>query len=209
MTRTQARTSILLLSTTLLLGGCFGSKSEPVYVASEEVDPIEAPAGLDQPDTRNIYDIPGYSLPELAAQGNPENPPEVQPSSVAEQSRSQIRFGRTGLYLAVEDVPDSVWRRLGFTLNRGGMQVRQVDENQRRYVFSFSHEPIQPEQGFFGRLTFWSSPDRVDYSGEYVARVDDETREGVTRVELLDSDGSVVELERAEFVLARLRERLG
>ena len=24
---------------------------------------------LDQPDTRNIYDIPGYSVPELAAQG--------------------------------------------------------------------------------------------------------------------------------------------
>lgn len=206
---TRTRTSILLLSTTLLLSGCFGSKSEPIYVTSEEVDPIEAPPGLDQPTTRNIYDIPGYSLPELAAQGNPENPPEVQPSSVAEQSRSQIRFGPTGLYLAVEDMPDSVWRRLGFTLNRGGMQVRQADEDRRRYVFSFSHEPIEPREGFFGRLAFWSSPDPIDYSGEYVARVDDETREGVTRVELLDTDGSVVELERAEFVLARLRERLG
>lgn len=207
---TQTRTVLILsLSTAFVLAGCFNSERDPVYVASEEIEPIEAPPGLDQPSTRNIYDVPGYSLPELAAQGNPENPPEVQPSSVAEQSRSQIRFGPKGLYLAVEDVPDSVWRRLGFTLNRGDMQVRQVDENERRYIFSFNHEPVQPDVGFLDRLTFWSSPDPVDYSGEYVARVGNKASDGVTAVELLDADGSVVELERAEFVLARLRERLG
>lgn len=197
------------LAIALLLGGCFNSERDPVYVSSQEIDPIEAPPGLDQPSTRDIYDVPGYSLPELAAQGDQEAPPEVQPSAVAEKSRSQIRFGPTGLYLAVEDTPDSVWRRLGFTLNRGGMAVRQVDEDQRRYVFSFSHDPIEPEVGVFERLTFWSSADAIDYSGEYVARVADESSDGVTRVELLDTDGSVVELDRAEFVLARLRERLG
>lgn len=208
MTRTRT-VFIISLSTAFLLGGCFNSERDPVYVASEEIDPIEAPPDLDKPSTRNIYDVPGHSLPELAAQGNPESPPEVQSSSVAEQSRSQIRFGPNGLYLAVEDVPESVWRRLGFTLNRGGMEVREADEDERRYVFSFSHEPVQPDVGFFDRLTFWSTPDPVDYSGEYVARVSDESSDGVTRVELLDSDGSVVELKRAEFVLARLRERLG
>lgn len=208
MTRTRT-VLILSLTTAALLGGCSNGKREPVYVSSDEIDPIEAPPGLDQPRTRDIYDIPGYSLPELAAQGDQESPPEVQPSSVAEKSRSQIRFGPTGLYLAVEDVPDSVWRRLGFTLNRGDMQVKRVDEDQRRYVFRFNHEPIQPDPGLFDRLTFWSSPDAIDYSGEYVARVASEPRDGVTRVELLDGDGNVVEMERAEFVLARLRERLG
>jgi len=207
---TQTRTVFIIsLATVVLLGGCFGSGSDPVYVASDEIEPIEAPPGLDAPRTRNIFDIPGYSLPELAAQGNQERPPEVQPSSVAEKSRSQIRFGPNGLYLAVEDMPDSVWRRLGFTLNRGGMQVVQVDEDERRYVFSFSHEPVQADVGLFDRLTFWSSPGVADYSGEYVARIAGETRDGVTRVELLDADGSVIEMERAEFVLARLRERLG
>jgi uncharacterized lipoprotein len=207
---TRSRTIFILsLAMTLLLAGCFGSERDPVYVSSEEIEPIEAPPGLDQPRTRNIYDVPGYSLPELAAQGEQERPPEVQPSSVAEQSRSQIRFGPTGLYLAVEDQPDSVWRRLGFTLNRGGMQVEEVDEGQRRYVFRFSHEPIEPDTGILDRITFWSSPEAIDYSGNYVARVATQADNGVTRVELLDSDGSVVELDRAEFVLARLRERLG
>lgn len=208
MTRTRSL-FILSLAMVLLLGGCFNRERDPVYVSSEEIDPIEAPPGLDRPQTRNIYDVPGYSLPELAAQGEQERPPEVQPSAVAERSRSQIRFGPTGLYLAVEDQPDSVWRRLGFTLNRGGMQVEQVDENQNRYVFRFSHEPIEPDVGFFDRLTFWSSPEATDYSGSYVARVAESADSGVTRVELLDEDGSVVDLDRAEFVLARLRERLG
>lgn len=208
MTRTRNQ-CILCLATSLLLAGCFNSERDPVYVASEEVDPIQAPPGLDQPTTRNIYEVPGYSLPELAAQGEQERPPEVQTSAVAEQSRSQIRFGPTGLYLAVEDQPDSVWRRLGFTLNRGGMQVERVYEDQRRYVFRFSHDPIQPDVGFFDRLTFWSSPEPIDYSGSYVARIAREADNGVTRVELLKTNGGVVELERAEFVLARLRERLG
>lgn len=208
MTRTRT-CFIFALAISLLLGGCFNRERDPVYVSSEEIEPIEAPPGLDEPRTRNLYEVPGYSLPELAAQGEQERPPEVQPSAVAEQSRSQIRFGPTGLYLAVEDQPDSVWRRLGFTLNRAGMQVEQVDENQRRYVFRFTHEPIQPDAGFFDRLTFWSSPEAIDYSGRYVARVGDRTEGGVTRVELLDADGSVVAMDRAEFVLARLRERLG
>jgi len=206
---TQTRTVFILMVAAGLLSGCFGSERDPIYVSSEEVEPIEAPPGLDEPRTRDIYEVPGYSLPELAAQGEQERPPEVQTSAVAEQSRSQIRFGPTGLYLAVEDTPQSVWRRLGFSLNRSGMQVRQAEESQRRYVFRFDHEPIQPDTGFFDKVTFWSRPDPIDYSGEYVARVAERAENGVTRVELLDTDGSVVPLDRAEFVLARLRERLG
>ncbi|MDZ7791607.1 MAG: hypothetical protein U5L08_14155 [Xanthomonadales bacterium] len=208
MTRTRT-IFVLLLAASLLLGGCFNRERDPIYVSSEEISPIEAPSGLDQPNTRDTYDVPGYSLPELAAQGDQEQPPEVQPSSVAERSRSQIRFGPTGLYLAVEDQPDSVWRRLGFSLDRGDMKVQQVDESERSYRFRLSHEPIRPEIGVFDRLTFWSSPEAIDYSGVYVARVAGESDEGVTRVELLDAEGDVIEMDRAEFVLARLRERLG
>lgn len=208
MTRTRIL-FIFSLAAALLLGGCFNRERDPIYVASEEIKPIEAPPGLDQPRIRDTYDVPGYSLPELAAQGEQEQPPQVQPSSVAEQSRSQIRFGPTGLYLAVEDEPNSVWRRLSFTLNRAGMQVQQVNEGQRRYRFRFSHDPIRPDYGVFDRLTFWSRPEAIDYSGEYVARVAEASERGITRVELLDADGSVIEMDRAEFVLARLRERLG
>lgn len=202
-------TLVITLAGAMLLGGCFNRDAEPIYVASEEVKPIEAPQGLDEPEVRSNFEVPGYSLPELAAQGDQEKPPRVQPSAEAEKSRSHIRFGRTGLYLAVEDEPDSVWRRLGFSLDRGDMEIRRSDEDERRYIFRFSHEAFRPEQTFWRRMAFWSRPEKVDYSGDYIARVAGRGEDGATRVELLDSDGEVLDMEQAEFVLARLRERLG
>lgn len=208
----RARIVFILMPAALLtLAACSSRGKQPIYVASEEVKPIEAPPGLDQPEVRNIYEVPGYSLPELAAQGKQEEPPEVQPSSVAEQSRSQIRFGRTGLYLAVQGPAESVWQNLRNLLDQNGMQLERIEERQRRYWFHFSHEPIRPEIGFFDRLTFWSRPETIDYSGDYIARVVEEESRGkvITRVELLDADGQVIDMDRAEFVLARLREQLG
>jgi len=199
---------LLALSLIALLGGCFNRDRQPVYVASQEVKPIEVPDDLSAPDTRRLFEVPGYSLPELAAQGDQEVPPRVLSSSEAERSRSHIRFGPTGLYLAVEDEGDSVWRRLGFPLNRAGMSVRDGDQAQRRYRFRLDHEPIVAEPSGFARLAFWRSDEIIDYSGEYIAEVEGESASR-TRVRLLNPDGSVIEMERAEFVLDKLRERLG
>lgn len=201
------RFTVLFLAVALV-SACFSRDRQPVYADSDEVKPIEAPPGLSQPQPRSTFEVPGYSLPELAAQGDEARPPQVLPSAEAERSRSHIRFGPTGLYLQVEDTPDSVWRRLGFTLNRAGMNVREIDEDERRYRFRFSHDPIVSRRTGLARLAFWRSDEVIDYSGVYVAEVERES-DGVTRVSLLDADGSVVEMERAEFVLARLRERLG
>ena len=88
----------------LLTAGCgFMRDKEPIYATSEEVPPIEVPEGLDAPDTQASFEIPGYSLPELAAQGDETRPPQVLTSAEAEQARSRIRFGPAGLYLEVDD----------------------------------------------------------------------------------------------------------
>lgn len=203
MTRT-----LLLLLLAALLSGCFNRERQPVYADSEEVDPIEVPDGLTPPEPRSTFEVPGYSLPELAAQGNEERPPRVLPSAEAERSRSHIRFGPTGLYLEVRDEADSVWRRLGFTLNRAGMSVREIDESERRYRFSFHHEPMESDRTGWARLAFWRSNEIIDYSGTYLAEIKPENGE-ITRVALLDEDGRILDMERAEFVLATLRDRLG
>jgi hypothetical protein len=81
--------------------------------------------------------VPGYFLPELAAQGTKPARRGCSPAPRPSASRSHIRFGSTGLFLEVQDEPDSVWRRLGFTLNRDGMSVQEIDDSQRRYRFRF------------------------------------------------------------------------
>jgi uncharacterized lipoprotein len=198
---------LLLLLTAIVMAGCFNRDRQPIYVDSEEVPAIEVPDGLSEPGFRPTYRIPGYSLPQLAAAGDEARPPRILSSTEAEASRSHIRFGPTGLFLEVDDEPDSVWRRLSFSLNRSGMSVRQVDESSRRYRFEFQHAPEEIEPTGFARLAFWRDREVADYSGIYLAEVQADGNR--TRVALLGQSGEVLDMERAEYVLAVLRERLG
>ncbi len=198
----------------LLLGLCagcsFSGDKTPMYAASEEVPPLQVPEGLDQPQTRSNFEIPGFSLPELAARGDESRPPEVLTSEEAENAQSRIRFGPTGLYLEVDDEAASVWRRLGSAFDQGGMSINQVLDRQRRYEVRFSHEPIEvSDRGWLGSVfLFWKAPEYIDYSGTYLFEVQRETSD-TTRVAILDENGEVLPMERAEFVLNRLRDRLG
>ena len=201
--------SILLLAG--MAAGCvFNRNDEPIYAASEEVPPLRVPEGLNAPETQATFEIPGYSLPELAARGDETRPPRVLTSAEAEKARSRIRFGPTGLYLEVDDQAASVWRRLGFALNRGDMAIDRVLDDERRYRVRFSHDPILvAERGWFKKVfLFWKSPDYINFSGTYLFEVQRETTD-TTRVAILDENGNVLAMERAEFVLARLQERLG
>lgn len=202
---------LVLLGLAVMLVGC-GTRGDdrPVYVQSEEIQPLRVPAGLSQPRFENQFEIPGYSLPDLAAGGDESMPPRVLSSAEAEASRSRIRFGPTGLYLEVDDEAASVWRRLGFALNRGEMSVEQVLADQRRYAMRFIHEPIQVSRR--GRLSqmflFWRAPEFLDYSGRYLIEVQRETPIR-TRVAILGENGEVLPMPQAEFILARLQDRLG
>lgn len=207
--RSSTAKALLSVLLSVFLAGCFGSRN-PVYVASEEVPPIRVPEGLSQPDRQSTFEIPGFSLPELAARGDQSRPPQVLPSSEAEQARSRVSFGPTGLYLQVEDEAASVWRRLTFALDRGGMSIEEVLFDDRRFVTRFTHEPIQASQrGFISRLfLFWRSPEVIDYSGLYQLEVQRETAQ-TTRVAIFDREGSILPMEQAEYVLIRLQRRLG
>lgn len=182
----------------------------PAYVGSDEVPPIETPPGLNEPQTASNFEIPGYSLPELAAQGDESRPPRVLTSAEAEQARSRIRFGPQGLYLEVDETAADTWRELGDALDEGDMSIDQVLDSQRRFRVLFDHEPIQiTQRNLIEKLfMFWKSPEYLDYSGTYLFEVQRETTDR-TRVAILDADGNILAMQRAEFVLDRLRERLG
>ncbi len=168
------------------------------------------PDDLSEPEVRPIFEIPGYSLPELAAQGDESVPPQVLTSAEAERARSRILFGSSGLYLQVDDEPASVWRRLGFALNRGEMAVQDVQPDERRYRVAFEHDPIVvAKRGFFQKVVlFWSAPEFIDFSGTYQFEVQPESSR-TTRIAIFDEAGDIVPMERAEFVLSRLQQRLG
>ena len=89
------------------------------------------PDDLSEPEVRPIFEIPGYSLPELAAQGDESVPPQVLTSAEAERARSRILFGSSGLYLQVDDEPaeDDAWydfQLVGLRALRDGVEVGTI-----------------------------------------------------------------------------------
>lgn len=206
MNRLFAKLFVLLLLA-VVLSACAGRDRQPVYLAGEEVEPIRTPDHLDDPEVRTTFQVAGYFLPEMAGQHD-ARPPRVLPSAEAERSRSHIRFGPRGLFLEVEDDAESVWRRLGFSLDRGGMQLRDVRPDRLQYDFHFSDDPTIIDRRGLSRLVFWRSPEQIDHSGDYVAEVEP-AGEQASRVLLMDSGGDLLDMERAEHVLSVLRERLG
>lgn len=206
MNRFSLNLSILVLAV-LVLGACAGRDRPPVYVQSEEIEPIRVPQGLDEPQVRSAFQVGGYFLPEMAAQHD-ARPPRVLPSAEAERSRSHIRYGPRGLFLEVQDDAASVWRRLGFSLNRAGMQIQEVREERKQYAFRFNDDPMIIERSGLSRLAFWRSTDAVDHSGDYLVEVES-ISDQVTRVLLMDRAGNLLDMDQAEHVLSVLRERLG
>lgn len=197
----------LTLLAIAMLTACAG-RGMPIYVGSEEISPLRVPDHLDTPETRSTYEVPGFFMPELATRSDQGRPPTVQSSAEAEASRSQILFGARGLFLEVQDSHDSVWRRLGFSLNRAGMRINQQDERAQRYQFVLDHEGILIQPRGLERMAFWRSTEIIDYSGEFVAEIVP-IGEMRTRVNLINTDGSLVDMDQAEYVLGLLRERLG
>lgn len=198
---------LVVLTLTGVIAGCTLGGSDDLYLRSAEVEPIRAPAGLDQPRVRGTFRVAGYSLPEMAGQ-NEDRPPRVLTSAEAESSQSHIRFGQYGLYLEVEDELASVWRRLGFTLNRDNMTVETADADEHRYAFAFDPEPMIVERRGLARLAFWEPSERIDHGGRYVVELQAESEDS-TRVILLDENGELIDMPRAEYVLSILRDRLG
>jgi uncharacterized lipoprotein len=190
-----------------VLSGCTLGDSDQIYLKSAEVEPIRVPAGLDQPRVRGTFRVAGYALPEMAGQ-NEDRPPRVLTSAEAEASRSRIRFGQYGLYLEVEDELSSVWRRLGFSLNRGDMTIESADTEEQRYSFAFDPEPIVIERRGLARLAFWERSERLDHGGRFVVELEPQSEDS-TRVILLDESGALLDMAQAEYVLSILRDRLG
>jgi len=200
---------VLALIVSWALTGCAGT-NEPLYLDAEEVSDLEVPDTLDRPTTRPDYEVPGYYLPQLAASRDMGRPPQVQSSVDAEASNAQIRFGERGLHLEVEAPAEQVMVDLGEVLNNQqvGLTVVQKDDQTQQFDFRYRHDAIVIPKSGLGRLLFWRTPEVIDHSGEYQVKVV-AIGSARARVELVGAQGQLLDLDRAEHILAILRRRLG
>lgn len=204
----MARKIILGLFICLALSACGSNKK--LYLDSREAKPLEVPPGLDMPNQESALFIPGVAAPELAGRAE-ARPPLVLSSKEAELSNANIRYGDGALFLLVEDEPDSVWRRLGFTLNRAGMTLAERQVDQRIYRFSYNQPAsLYDTRSFWDTVFFWRNSDPVDYSGTYQIQLKpDNDNPSNTRVYLYNAEQRPADPEASDHLLGVIQQRLG
>lgn len=200
------RPQLLLMLVVLLLPACslFGDK-DPEYLGSVDGTPLQVPEDLDQvrpvrPIVINAQELRMPSGDEL----NP-GPPRAAATGGGSDTNAFLAWSSAGVYLKVDDTPDSVARRLGFVIERAGMTVIERS-GEGRHRFEYLH-PYVDERGFFSKMLFWRDAEGPNYSGTYRTRL--EADGGQTRVYLLNDDGSQVGTSAAEHILGMFMERLG
>lgn len=189
----------------LLLTSCgmFGDK-QPEYYGVAEAKPLEIPQGLDEPgsDTALTIEYPPVLLP---AQELNAVPPRILANQSDQGGNSKLRWSSDGVYILVEDSSESVQRRLGYVIERSGMEMRgQAPDGN--HLFDYEHVRHDRNEGWFSWVAFWRE-DAPDYSGTY--QTQPESDGSNTRVFLRYADGGEVPMDAAEHVLAILKERLG
>lgn len=207
----MARYSICIIIAVLiavLISGC-GAGNE-VYVESRESQPLVVPADLDRPSLDAALLIPGQPAPQLAGRAEAK-PPLVLSSEEAAQISTNVRYGDGALYLLVPDEMASVSRRLGFTLNRSGMNLDSRNEQEKRFAFSYRQPPntIVLDRSFWDTVFFWRNTKPADYSGSYQIKLlpDDDPQQ--TRVYLYDHQGQAAPAEAADHLFGIIQQRLG
>ncbi|NNJ64137.1 MAG: hypothetical protein HKP16_01120 [Xanthomonadales bacterium] len=188
----------------LLLAGCSFGEKRPVYYDEEETADLEIPEGLARPDHSGalIINTPPIPPPSMVME---TRPPRVSNTTSGLDANSSFNWSSQGLYLSVDDTPESVHRRLGLVIERAGMQRVSLDD-LGVYRFDY-YQTFNEEDGFFKKLAFWSRDRAEDYSGAYqvFTRPDGDQ----TRVYIKYADGTDCEPDAAEHLLAVLRARLG
>jgi len=195
----------MTLLTLLLLAGCSSDARKREYYSAVETQPLEIPEGLARPSSSAALEINAPSLP-LSPMAMETKPPRISSTTSGLDNNSSFVWSAQGLYLLVDDTPDSVQRRLGLVIERAGMQRVRVDD-KGVYRFDYYQTFGGEEEGFLSKMAFWNRDDVEDYSGAYQAFTEPDGNQ--TRVYIKYADGTDCEPDAAEHILDVVRSRLG
>jgi len=205
MSSTRIFAAIATVVSVLLLAACSSGEKRPEYYQAEEVAPLQIPEGLEKPDSETALVIASPKMPPPSMVME-TRPPRVSSTTSGLNSNSNFTWSSQGLFLKVQDTPDSAHRRLGLVIDRAGMEKVRIDD-EGVYRFDY-YQKYEDENGFFSKLAFWSRDKSEDYSGAYQLFVRPDSKD-TARVYVKYADGTDCEPDAAEHLLAVIRSRLG
>ena len=194
----------MLALAVLLVTACSSQTKKPEYYDQVETPELEIPEGMSKPDQSSALIIrsPYMPPPSMILQ---DRPPRITSTTSGIDANSRLSWSAQGIYLLVEDTPDSVQRRLAIVIERSGMQRVRIDVNG---VYRFDYyQTFDKVEGFISKVAFWNKDNSEDYSGAYQIFAKPEGEN--TRVFIKYADGTDCEPDAAEHMLQVLSERMG
>ena len=188
----------------LAVAACSSQSKVPVYYNAAETESLEIPAGMSAPDSGSalVIRVPYMPPPSMILQ---DKPPRISSTTSGIDANSRLSWSAQGIYLLVEDTPESVQRRLSIVIERSGMQRIRTDVNG---VYRFDYyQTFDKVDGFISKMAFWNKDKSEDYSGAY--QIYAQPAGESTRVYIKYADGTDCEPDAAEHMLQVLSERMG
>lgn len=204
--RFQPRLWLLVLCSSLLVAcGWFRKEDKkPEYYAAVETPALEIPEALDQPLAPGalVISAPPARLPDAELV---TVPPRITSDTTGKSDNTRLGWSAEGVFLLINDTPESVQRRLNYAIKRAGMTLRESPLDGVIEI-DYRHVPEKEEKGFFSRMAFWRD-DGPNYSGSYqvITRPDLDN----TRIYIKNADGTDSDLQATEHLLNILAQRLG
>ena len=202
-----ARHCFLLFTTLAVLGvtACSSKSKKPEYYDAVETATLEIPVEMSRPNSSAALNIntPYMPPPSMILQ---DKPPRISSTTSGIDANSRLSWSAQGIYLLVEDSPESVQRRLAIVIERSEMKRVRIDD-KGVYRFDYYQKFDNDPTGFFNKMAFWNRDKSEDYSGAYQTFAQPEGEN--TRVYIKYADGTDCEPDAAEHVLAVLGARMG
>ena len=184
--RVRVFSVLTILPALALLAGCASDSGPREYYEAVEPEPLEIPEGLAQPTSSAALVINAPPMP-LSPMPTESKPPRISSTTSGLDSNSSFKWSAQGLYLLVDDSPESV--------------------QQGVYRFDYYQTFGGDDAGLLSRMAFWKRDDVEDYSGAYQAFIQPDGQQ--TRVYVKYADGTDCEPDAAEHILDVVRSRLG
>ena len=196
---------MLLLMMSLSSCGLFSSKTEYDKVPPGKA--LEVPPDLDEPSAASAVRVPNATYSRVAngpvQAGAPVGAAQPDPDP---QPGDRIETGPGGQTLLVDDSMESVWRRLGFALQRIGLKIE--DQERDRGVYFVEYVDLEAKEQKPGVFSRWIMRKKgpTDHSGTYQIHLETEGEQ--TRVRVLDDNSERAAAKVNQEILNSLLERL-
>ncbi|RZI84459.1 MAG: outer membrane protein assembly factor BamC [Rubrivivax sp.] len=129
------------------------------------------------------------------------------PAPAVPAASARVRLETDGISLAADDDFDTMWRRVGLALDRGGFTIEDRDRSQGTYEIRLapSNDPTASKPGFFARL-FGASDANPDGLTRYRVQVTAKGRNSAIKV--LNAKGQPESSDTGRRITKQLLEEL-